>query len=265
MRKLSCKWPVLLTLIALTPPAFSFFFRIIIDPTLFNGEEFAKKVFGGIFFAIIVWLVYGFSCLLAKPAKSGTSDIINAKKELESFYLKKFLEIVGINSLIEQGTEPPDFFIKIKNLNIGVEITEFHSNIKNRKGRCRREVEESWKKLERYMSETIAKDYPRLSNVFAQLCFKELEVPPRPSYPEFARQLFDFLLQNESKFPTDNRSKTVSLVVADAHSTLLNLYLTKIDLFYMPHCDIWTWNRSCAFVGLSEPELLKVIQEKNEK
>ena len=190
---------------------------------------------------------------------------INAQKNVELFYLQKFLEIVEINSPIERGTEPPDFFIKIKNLNIGVEITEFHSNIKNRKGQCRRGVEETWEKLERYMSETIAKDYPQLSNVYAQLYFKELEVPPRRLHPEFAQQLFIFLLQNESKFPTDNRSETVSIVFADAHFTLLNRYLTKIHLFYMPHCDMWTWNRSCGFVGLSEPELLKVIQKKNEK
>jgi hypothetical protein len=190
---------------------------------------------------------------------------IDAKKEVEYNYLKKFLEIVGINSSIEPGTEPPDYFIKIKELNIGVEITEFHSNKKNRTERCRREVEELWQKLWLYMSETIARDYPRLRNIYAQLYFKELEVPPRPLYPEFARQLFNFLLQNESKFPTDNRGKTVSLVVADAHSNLLNTYLTKIHLFYTPHCGMWTWNRSCAFVGLSEPELLNVIQVKNKK
>ena len=41
---------------------------------------------------------------------------INAKKQVELSYLQKFLEIVGINISIEQGTEPPDFFIKIKNL-----------------------------------------------------------------------------------------------------------------------------------------------------
>lgn len=70
MRKLSCKWPLWLTLFAFAQPVFYVFFRIG-KPEIFNTMELANKAAGGLGIAIIVWLVYGVACLFASP-KSDT-------------------------------------------------------------------------------------------------------------------------------------------------------------------------------------------------
>jgi len=66
MRKLSCKWPLWLTLIAFSSPIFYIFHRIG-KPGIFNATELATKVFVAFVFMIIFWLIYGVSCIFAKP------------------------------------------------------------------------------------------------------------------------------------------------------------------------------------------------------
>ena len=65
MRKLSCKWPVYLTLFAFLPPVFYVWFRIG-KPEIFNPTQLMEKVVGAGVIAMIVWLVYGVASLLAR-------------------------------------------------------------------------------------------------------------------------------------------------------------------------------------------------------
>ena len=64
MRKLSCKWPVWMTLFAFSMPIFYVFFRAG-HPKIFNADELLGKVFAAVFFTVIIWLVYGIACLFA--------------------------------------------------------------------------------------------------------------------------------------------------------------------------------------------------------
>lgn len=64
MRKLSCKWPVYLTLFAFLPPVFYVWFRIG-KPEIFDADQLAQKIVAAVAMAMIVWLIYGVACLLA--------------------------------------------------------------------------------------------------------------------------------------------------------------------------------------------------------
>jgi hypothetical protein len=66
MRKLSTKWPWTLTVIGFCPPIFYVLFRIR-HPENFVFADFSVKVAGGVFVAIIAWVVYWIACLLARP------------------------------------------------------------------------------------------------------------------------------------------------------------------------------------------------------
>lgn len=66
MRKLSCKWPIWLTLFAVSAPVFYVLFRVG-KPEIFNTTELGEKVLGAIGIAAIVWLFYGIACLMATP------------------------------------------------------------------------------------------------------------------------------------------------------------------------------------------------------
>jgi uncharacterized membrane protein len=77
MRKLSCKWPMYLTLFVFLPPIYYVWLRIG-NPEIFNEEKFVDKVLGGLGLTIIIWLVYGVTCLLArqpnKPIEGKQND-----------------------------------------------------------------------------------------------------------------------------------------------------------------------------------------------
>lgn len=65
MRKLSCKWPLRLTLFGFLPPIFYIFFRIG-KPEIFNSTELAQKILGGVLISVAVWIVYGIACIFAR-------------------------------------------------------------------------------------------------------------------------------------------------------------------------------------------------------
>jgi len=72
MKKLSCKWPLRMTLIPLMPPAFYVFFRV--GRPGFSGDQFGQKVVVSVGVMLIIWFVYGLCCLFAKaenPIKTG--------------------------------------------------------------------------------------------------------------------------------------------------------------------------------------------------
>ena len=86
MRKLSCKWPFWLTLIAFSQPIFYVFFRIG-KPEIFNAMELATKVLDAFVFMTIFWMVYGIACLFARTwvncENCKFSDVIQDSKEIK--------------------------------------------------------------------------------------------------------------------------------------------------------------------------------------
>ncbi len=68
MRKLSCKWPVWLTVFSIALPVFYVLHRIG-KPQIFRGDEFAEKVVAAVGCTMITWFIYGVTCLFARPLR----------------------------------------------------------------------------------------------------------------------------------------------------------------------------------------------------
>jgi len=64
MRKLSPKWPVWLTLLVFLRPVFYIFHAANLGT--FSTDHFLQKLVVAVATAIIIWLIYGVACLLAK-------------------------------------------------------------------------------------------------------------------------------------------------------------------------------------------------------
>ena len=82
MRKLSCKWPVCMTVLVFLSPVFYVLHRIG-KPEIINDMRFIEKVVVAVVLAIIVWLVYGVACLLARKSKKTIEGGQDAKPKTE--------------------------------------------------------------------------------------------------------------------------------------------------------------------------------------
>ncbi len=68
MRKLSYKLSVWLTLFAFMPLLAYVFVRIQ-TPEMLHSADIAKRVSAGIVFSIIIWFIYGITCLFTPRKK----------------------------------------------------------------------------------------------------------------------------------------------------------------------------------------------------
>jgi hypothetical protein len=62
------------------------------------------------------------------------------KKKIERFYLDEFFKILGEIPEDVKAGEAPDFIVKLRQLTIGVEVTEFHSGLKREKDNPRKDI-----------------------------------------------------------------------------------------------------------------------------
>ena len=178
------------------------------------------------------------------------------KKRIERFYLDEFLKLLGEKpDKIYEG-ETPDFVLELNQLSIGIELTEFHSDLKGDKGYPRRLIEESWTSLQQDIMKAVCKDAV-LEKTNGFLTFKELDLPPKSKYDEFIEEL----IQLSHEMLESNHDK----IKPGSAYPLLNKYLKQ---FYLKRVDCyitWEWNHISSFIGLTETELIKTIQPKIKK
>jgi len=70
MRKRSCRFPVWMTVIALSFPAFYVVLVRLNKPKIFSWDELAGKILIAAIWSIIIWFFYGVFCFVAKPLPS---------------------------------------------------------------------------------------------------------------------------------------------------------------------------------------------------
>ena len=74
MRRLSCDWPIYLTVFAfILCPMWNIFF-VVLGPEKFNAKNFLEDIRVAVFVTTIVWLIYGVACLLAKPLRDPSEE-----------------------------------------------------------------------------------------------------------------------------------------------------------------------------------------------
>lgn len=184
------------------------------------------------------------------------NDSMSSRKDSELFYLRNFLELLGEAPTQIEAGESPDFVVILRGKKIGIEVTEFHSDLKGVDDKPRRAIEETWNLLQKNLKKAVEK-HPKLKGTYGFLMFKDLIVPPKSVHKEFVNEIIQLSLTmictnceeirpDEGKFP------------------LLHQYLEKFRLkrINFAHHISWDWDQNASFIGLTEDELISAIQRK---
>lgn len=175
------------------------------------------------------------------------------KKREELFYLNKFLALLDIVPLSIEKRESPDFLVKFRESQIGIEVTGYHSGITDAKGRPRREIEEDWTYLQKKIMAEV-NQHKELENTSGLIFFKKLKLPNRSEYNNFIGELV--------KFALDIIQKDINETEPDDIFPLLMKYIKKIFV-KKAGCNIaWDWNYNVSSVGLAESELINSVRSK---
>lgn len=178
------------------------------------------------------------------------------KKENERFYLDKFLALLGKMADEISPGESPDFIVNIATKKIGIELTDFHSDLKGENGKPRRAIEETWRLIQGTIMEEVEK-YNKLKETFGFLSFKKLELPSKSKHKIFTDELIKLSLEMiDSDYEEINPG---------GNYPLLNKYLEEFCLKRAGCYITWQWNHNASFVGFTETRLINVIESKIEK
>lgn len=183
---------------------------------------------------------------------------MTTKKEVERFYLESFLQLARHEPENINDHETPDFIITLNGKQIGIEVTEFHSDAKGSDGYPRRQIEEEWQKLQQEKLMPEVRQHSNLNTYNGILCFKELNLPFRPQYANFAKEVVRFSLNNCNL----KKGEGKEFNAFGSEFPLMRDYLKK---FYLRNagCYItWEWNHNASSVGLNEGELIGAIKKK---
>jgi len=178
------------------------------------------------------------------------------KKENERFYLDKFLALLGKVADEIHPEEFPDFIVSIATKKIGIELTDFHSDLKGESGKPRRAVEEAWLLIQGTIMEEVKKRN-KLKETFGFLSFKKLELPPKSKYKIFADELIKLSLEM-----IDSDCQEIKPL---GNYPLLSKYLEKFCLERAGCYITWQWNHNASSVGITETRLINATKSKIEK
>ncbi len=187
---------------------------------------------------------------LIKPQPNNAMD---EKKEIECFYLHQFLTLLDTVSFRIICGESPDFVVVFERKKTAVEVTEFHSDPKDRKGSRRRAMEENWASLQGMIMDRV-KEYNELKDTNALLFFKKQEVPPERAHGEFTDELIKL---SREMIDSDCRE-----IRPERNYPLLSKYLKRFRLGKCGCYMTWEWNHNVLPIGVTETALIKTVESK---
>lgn len=176
----------------------------------------------------------------------------------EKFYLDKFIGALNISvAEIERGDDPPDFVVCVEDSRVAIEVTEFHSSAVGADKRPRRAIEEEWQAIGNVIVKR-REECSELKRLACILFFRQLLLPPKRKHDQFVDELIAFLYLHRQEF--SDQWKSLRNFPDDL--PLLNKYLKELKIKKVEFDIEWNWNHSGAFVGLTEPELIRIIEPK---
>lgn len=182
---------------------------------------------------------------------------MSKKKEVERFYLEKFLTILGKTYDHIDERESPDFIIFFQEHRVGVELTEYHSDLKGLNGKSRRQIEEERRFLMENLYNKIG-TIPELRGIYVSIMPKGLKLIPKSKHREFANELIqlvrEMIQMNCEEIETNDRFPVLSQYAK-------SLRLKRINSSY---CFHWDWG-DASFIGLGEDEIIDAVRDKIEK
>lgn len=185
------------------------------------------------------------------------------KKTVECQQLNKFLESIkyGVSNVKEIEDDGLDFIINSK---IGVQITEYHSGVKEEGGCQRRQVEREWSKLQNELVASVKK-CPELKEIHGVLKFKELKLPRSKEYAGLIQEIIKASLGNLPKQLGEEK-----VVIPSNEFPLMNRYLASLKLKkvdFPVSCQYqWDWpSPYVVWLGPTEAELISIVEPKIKK
>lgn len=164
---------------------------------------------------------------------------------------------MGIDGVVENGPEPPDFLVRTKSKVIGVEVTEYHQPLRTGGGHTRREVEAAWAKIREYVVD-FRKSVPELDKLSVGLQFAALSVPSTQEIAPFVRAVNDKICAARGSI--DRKFRYLQIV--DTDPPILRKYLKSIRVRNANCYMEWDWNHDFAGIGTSDDEMVMAIGAK---
>jgi hypothetical protein len=170
-----------------------------------------------------------------------------SQKETERIVLDKYLSTAKISTqsmTIKQG-EKPDFLIQLNGKTIGVEITEFHATDQSR------EFEETWSSLRCW---PLFNNGPE--NLLITLYFRKRILPSRKEFDRFGKEI--------NSLSSGVFSGETEINISQEKHPLSYRYLSKIVVTPTgsPMRLCWIHNFNVAWIGITENEILSIINDK---
>ena len=178
------------------------------------------------------------------------------KKEMERCCLNNFFAILDMAPDEISSGESPDFIVNLQQKKIGIELTEFHSGSKRRKGSFRRSGEDAWELVQTTIMEEVNK-HNELNETSGLLFFKRMKLPSESERNKFVEELMQL---------------AIKMIISDCKEMipgyeypLLKEYLKKFHLEKVGCYITWEWNYNVSSVGVTETELINTITPKIDK
>ncbi len=178
------------------------------------------------------------------------------KKQKELNIVQGALSILGITASEIEQREAPDFELRLADRMIGLEVTEYHSDLTDAANRSRRAVEEAWDELRRGIMNTVNRR-PKLTGTKGRLEFKEILLPTRKEKKDFIEQLLQLAIVMVTKGATAQAEF--------GGYPILEKYLLKFTLKNVFAYVEWSWNYSAEAIAggsMAEAQLLRAVKVK---
>jgi hypothetical protein len=177
------------------------------------------------------------------------------KKDRELAIINGTLSILGIESCRLEPREAPDFELHIDNSIIGIEVTEYHSDLTAAGNRPRRAIEAAWEELRTSIMRAVTED-PNLTGSKGRLEFKELRLPIRKEKNGFINQLAQL-----SGLMVEKR---IAEQVNFSGYPLLEKYLHRFTLKKVCAYIEWSWNFNSEAIDINtvESQIVRAIKRK---
>lgn len=179
------------------------------------------------------------------------------QEQAEQAYLEKFLERLQYDySDIIRGEDPPDFYFKIQEKRIAVEITDYHSGRSNDNNHRWRMVEEERDKIRDLLNRKVSL-HENLKGIHVHIIPRGLSLPSRKEYDPFTDEIISFI---ESKIGILQSQRVRDKKFLPEFS-LLNQYVSRIYANKVNAKMFWDISQT-ASVGVSEEEFINTIEPK---
>ena len=152
---------------------------------------------------------------------------------------------------VKEGPDPPDVLVRLPDMTLAIEVTEYHSSQK------RRQAEEAWRDIVK-ASRPLREQHPEMDRLSVHLEFRKQQVPETAQIGSFVDEVIKFCLSHLYQVSDED----LYLYAGPDRYPLLADFTKRLILYDVGGPIDWHSNLDSGFVGLTEEELLKAVEKK---